>query len=328
MVKKKVVKKKKAIKGKRKAIKKSKKKLVKKKSSKKVAKKGKGKVRKVVKVKKKVIKGKKAVRGKKNVRKVIGKKVVKSDKGRPSDSPGEVSRRGKMERIPVGVPGFDSLISGGVEKNSTNLLVGGSGSGKTIFATQFMVDGMKKGEKCLYVTFEEKKEQFYANMLVFGWDLADYEKRGLFHFLEYSPIKVQTMLEEGGGAIESIILRHEITRMVVDSITSFALLFDDALAKREAALSLFGMIRNWNATALLTLEEEPTTAASVSSETLEFESDAIIILYFVRKGKKRERYVEVVKMRGTDHDKGIHPFEMGKGGVSVKKSSISGDLGR
>ena len=87
------------------------------------------------------------------------------------------------KRVSTGVPNFDRLIGKGFEKNSANLLVGGSGSGKTIFATQFLIDGVKKGEKCLYVTFEEKKEQFYSNMKNFGWDLEEYEKKGMFTFL-------------------------------------------------------------------------------------------------------------------------------------------------
>ena len=110
----------------------------------------------------------------------------------------------KIARVYTNIPNFDKLVNGGFEKNTTNLLVGGSGGGKTIFATQFLVEAMKKGEKCLYVTFEEKKAQFYSNMIHFGWDLQEFENRGLFTFLEYAPMKVKTMLEEGGGAIESI----------------------------------------------------------------------------------------------------------------------------
>src|SRR3989344_5161546 len=118
------------------------------------------------------------------------------------------------KRVPTGIPNFDELMEGGFERNSTNMIVGGSGSGKSIFAAQFLVEGMKHGEKCLYVTFEEKKEQFYKNMLEFGWDLEEYEKKKLFTFLEYTPVKVKTMLEEGGGAIETAIIRQGITRIV------------------------------------------------------------------------------------------------------------------
>lgn len=228
-------------------------------------------------------------------------------------------KKKKLIRVPLGIPNFDKLIQGGFEKNTTNLLVGGSGSGKTIFAAQFLVSGMKKGEKCLYVTFEEKKEQFYENMKEFGWDLEEYEKKGLFTFLEYTPIQVKTMLEEGGGSIESIILKKKIDRMVFDSITSFALLFEDELSKREAALALFGLIRGWNCTALLTLEEEPLARDKATSSALEFESDSIIILYFVRQRGERERYVEVMKMRGTKHSEKVYAFEIGKGGIIIKR---------
>ena len=177
---------------------------------------------------------------------------------------------GKVERVSTGIKNFDSLIEGGFEKNSTNLLVGSSGAGKSIFAMQFLIEGIKNGENCLYVTFEEKKEEFYNNMLDFGWNLAELEKQGKFIFLEYTPEKVKTMLEEGGGIVESIILTKKIKRIVIDSITSFELLFTEDIEKREAALELFNMLRKWECTSLLTYEEEPAGEKKLSSHTLEF----------------------------------------------------------
>ena len=111
----------------------------------------------------------------------------------------------------------------------------------------------------------------------------------------------------------------------MDSITSFELLFDDELEKREAALALFGMIRDWDATALLTLEEEPSAQEKISSRTLEFESDSITVLYFVREGKKpeRQRYLEVIKMRGTQHSHRVFAFDIAKKGIKINKSPVS-----
>ena len=236
----------------------------------------------------------------------------------------------KEERVPTGIGNYDRLIGGGFEKNSTNLIVGGSGIGKSIFATEFLVDGMKDGEKCLYVTFEETKEQFYHNMKDFGWDLEDYERRELFYFLEYAPAKVRTMLEEGGGEIERIILGKKISRIVIDSITSFALLFRDELSKRQAALTLFNMIRGWQCTSLLTLEEESTAAdaSKGTPKTLEFEVDSLTFLYFVRKKfrSKRERYIEVIKMRGTEHSRAIYQFHIREKGIFVEKKPASTSL--
>ena len=222
----------------------------------------------------------------------------------------------KIERISTGIKNFDKLIEGGFERNSTNLLVGGSGSGKTIFCVQFLLEGIKRGEKVLYITFEENKKDFYDNMRDFGWDLEKLEKEGKFIFLEYTPEKVKTMLEEGGGTTESIVLKEKISRIIIDSITSFELLFDDDLEMREAALSLFKLLGKWNCTSLLTYEENPVPDKK-SSRTLEFEADSITLLYFLRTGKQRKRYIEVSKMRGTKHSLEIFPFSIEKQGIVV-----------
>lgn len=230
------------------------------------------------------------------------------------------------ERVATGIKNFDSLIEGGFEKNSTNLVVGSSGSGKSIFAVQFLIEGMKKGETCLYITFEEGKKEFYSNMLDFGWDLAKYEKEEKFFFLTYTPEKVKAMLEEGGGTIESVVLTKQIKRIVIDSITSFELLFERELEKRESALSLFNMLSKWDCTSLLTYEGTPSPEKKVTSRVLDFESDAIILLYFVRGKKQRNRYLEVIKMRGTKHSLFIYPFTIEKTGITVSEKIYEGGI--
>jgi circadian clock protein KaiC len=227
------------------------------------------------------------------------------------------------KRIATGVAGLDSLIQGGFENRSTNLLIGSSGTGKSIFAMQFLKEGMDHGEKCLYVTFEERKEEVYANMLEFDWDLEAYEKKGLFLFLEYAPEKIRVMLEEGGGAIESLVVKNKITRIVIDSITSFELLFEKQLEKREAALSLFKMISAWGCTTLLTYEGDPLKE-STEHKALEFQSDSIILLYYLRSRSKRERYIEILKMRGTKHAENVYKFSIENKGIEVDKKPYEG----
>jgi circadian clock protein KaiC len=239
----------------------------------------------------------------------------------------KVKKKSKIrKKVSTGIPNFDKLIEGGFEENSTNLLVGSSGSGKSILAVQFLIEGIKKAERCLYITFEEKKDEFYSNMKEFGWDLKALEKKGSFTFLEYTPEKVQTMLEEGGGIIETIVLKKKIKRIVIDSITSFELLFEEDLKKREAALELFNMLRKWDCTSLLTYEGDPIRDKKATSRTLEFESDSIILLYFLRQKKERERLLEILKMRGTKHSTQIYPFSISKSGIVVSKSAYNGKL--
>lgn len=227
------------------------------------------------------------------------------------------------EKIPTGVSTFDKMCSGGFNKESVNLIVGGAGSGKTIFSVQFLYGGLERGEKCMYITFEEKRDEIYRNMLNLGFDLEKYEKAGKFIFIEYSPEKVKSMLEEGGGTLESLVYKEKINRLVIDSITSFTLLFESELSKREAALSLFDIIKRWKCTVLLTMEKELTKEELISGSesAMEFEVDSVILMFYLRLDGYRNRLIEILKMRGTKHSREIFPFEIGKGGIEISKKA-------
>lgn len=233
----------------------------------------------------------------------------------------------KLERVSTGIKNLDKITGGGFMKNSTNLIVGGSGNGKSIFSLQFLLEGVKRGESVLYITFEEKKDEFYSNMLGLGWDLEKYEKSGKFFFISYTPQKVRTMLEEGGGEIESIVLTQKIDRIAMDSVTAFVMLFKDQVAMREGTLALFSMLRSWTCTSLLIYERDPLIDEREKSRVLEFETDALIFLYYVREKEKRERYLEVYKMRGTDHSKSIYPYFIKTNrGIIVSSRPYQGSL--
>ena len=133
-----------------------------------------------------------------------------------------------IARISSGVKGLDKLTMGGYSAGSINLIAGGPGSGKTILAIQFLISGILNGENGIYITFEEKKEKVFQIMKdSFGWDLEKYEKEKKFIFLEYTPEQVKRVLVEGGGLIDNIIVKRKIKRIVIDSITSFCLLYED-----------------------------------------------------------------------------------------------------
>jgi circadian clock protein KaiC len=256
----------------------------------------------------------------------VKKDIIKLKESKSERTTKIKDNKPERTRVTSGINNFDSMIEGGFPRYSTNLLMGSSGSGKSIFAIQFLIEGMKKGEKCLYITFEEEKEVFYLNMLKFGWDLAKFEKEKKFFFLQYTPEKVKTMLEEGGGAIENIVLSEQIQRIVIDSITSFELLFDKELEKRESALALFNIIRKWSCTSLLTYEDTPSNEAKSSPMTMEFEADSTILLYFIRGKSKRNRFLEILKMRGTKHSLSVHPFEITSLGIVVSSDNYEGPL--
>lgn len=258
-------------------------------------------------------------------KKIISKKTEKRGIKRNT----KVTQHGCLkERVPSGIKNLDKIIEGGFKKNSTNLVVGGSGNGKSIFAIQFLIDGIKRGENVLYISFEEKKKSFYTNMLGLGWDLDKYEKSGKFFFLSYTSEKVRTMLEEGGGDIETIVLNKGIQRIAMDSITTFVMLFSRNAEMRERTLSLFSLLRSWACTSLLVYERDPLIDKKQSSRILEFEADSVIFLYFTRLKKERKRFLEVYKMRGTNHSTSIFPYSIrGKTGIDVSLKPYGGKLG-
>ncbi len=228
----------------------------------------------------------------------------------------------KEERVPTGMENFDMLVGGGLLRDSINLVAGGAGSGKTIFAIQYLVNGIEKyNEPGMYITFEERKQRLYKDMLEFGWDLAKYEKEGMFVFLKYQPAQVKKVLVEGGGVIDTIINESNIKRLAIDSISSFTLLYADTLEKKQAALALFELISKWDITAVLTSEDitpdEDTIIAS-----LEFEVDGIILLYHLKKKGRRIRAIEILKMRGTHHSERTLQLSITPNGVKIENEIV------
>ncbi len=236
----------------------------------------------------------------------------------PTTTKGIIKKRG---RIKTGINGLDPLIQGGLKDKSITLVAGDAGSGKTIFAMQFLMEGLKKGDTCLYITFEEKKEKLYDDISVFNWDFKKYEDQKKFFYLEYSPEQVKSLIEEGGGTVDQLITKHKITRLVIDSVTSFSLLYKDELSRKEAGLALFELINKWGCTAMLTSQAESKKYELINS-SLEFEADSIILLYHYKEKGKRIRAIEILKMRGTKHTDNTMKIEISNSGFSVKASQI------
>jgi circadian clock protein KaiC len=227
----------------------------------------------------------------------------------------------KDQRLPTGIPGFDKVIEGGFKKGSINLVCGGPGAGKTTMAIQFLAEGFKHGEPGIYITFEEKKDKLYEDMKEIGWDLEKFEQDGLFRFLEYTPEQIKRVLVEGGGTIDVVITQMKAKRLVIDSITSFSMLFQDELAQKESSLALFGLINRWGCTALLTSQAIQVSQEDVASQ-LQFEVDGIIILYHFKRKGIRYRAIEVLKMRGTKTPEETYKVSIDERGLSVDSTKI------
>ena len=96
------------------------------------------------------------------------------------ESPTENQDVAGLHKTPTGIEGFDSITGGGLPRNRTTLLLGGPGSGKTVFALQTLVNGARQfGEPGIFVAFEENSRQILINAASFGWKLPELEKKHL-----------------------------------------------------------------------------------------------------------------------------------------------------
>jgi len=229
----------------------------------------------------------------------------------------EKTPREKIERVPTGIPGFDDLVCGGFERNSVNILKGGPGTGKTTFALQYLFNGcVKYKEPSLFVSFEESKDSVYSTAELFGWDLEKLEKSGYFTFLAYRPLEIMKMLTEGGGMLESSIEEIGARRVVIDSLTSFSILFKSSYERDEQHLNLIQSLKSWNCTALVT-EEKGVEVAMLEESRASFLCDSLIHMYYIRKEAMKYRAIEVVKMRRTKHSEKISVLKIEEDGVAI-----------
>ena len=223
------------------------------------------------------------------------------------------------ERTRTGIPGLDSLIEGGFIKGSVVSVCGDSGTGKTIMGLQFLYEGSSEyGEPGLYISFDEHKRSMFRNMHRFGWDLAQLEKDKKLLVIEYPPYEVDHFASQE-SAIHDLIDRLGVERMVIDSITPIALLYEGVQKRRQGLLRLIERIRNWDVTTMLISESvgDVLLGAPRSRYGIEFLSEGLIYLYNIRRKNYRERALEVIKMRGVAHENKVCPMKITKKGMEV-----------
>ncbi len=226
-----------------------------------------------------------------------------------------------LPKVPTGIPGLDAVIGGGYTKNSLVTLSGATGSGRTTFAVQFLVNGFRQNtEPGLYLSFDEPKFSIFANMSSYDWDLPEMERSKQVVFIEYPHHELGNFLEQESALLE-LIDTLGVERVVFDSITPLAMLSEGDQRRRDL-LKLVNVIRRWGTTTLILAEDLTPSDPNVprSNVGIEALTDGFIHLGMTREGAKRVRTLEVVKMRGSAHEHLIHPCEIGANGFGLLRN--------
>ena len=226
-----------------------------------------------------------------------------------------------VEKIPSGIPGLDEVLNGGIEKGWSYLIKGGPGSGKTIFGLQFLMEGAKKGEKVVYISFDEIKEEVERQAKNFRWDLSK------IHFVD----KVSEMdilssdllfldyesLAEIHSIINSIIEIKELKdadRVFIDGIGIIRDIVKDPAIYRRIMASIINYFNRNNITTIIA--EEFVTG--IGKEITSYLTSGEIILDKVkRKDGEILRMIDVIKFRSENVHLGKHYFEITPKGIVV-----------
>ena len=223
------------------------------------------------------------------------------------------------ERISSGNALLDKMVMGGLFRGSSSLIVGSSGTGKSLLSMQFVAEGLKKGEACLYAGFEESREQIIRNAQNTGCDFEDYEKKGLLSMRCVYP--GEKFLEEHLVDIKNIVENKKIKRVVVDSLSAISSSFENEKFRRFSK-TLNGYLKKQEATTFFTAAAESFIggAAGLTETHLSTMTDNIIVLRYTEVDGTLKHILNVVKVRGSAHSKGLREYNITSKGIIIGQS--------
>ncbi len=237
-----------------------------------------------------------------------------------------------ISKLPTGIPGLDLITNGGIPEGRVTLVSGTAGGGKTVFAAQFIAAGIEeKHEGGVFVTFEESPADIRRNMKSLGWDIAAWEAAGTWAFVDASPDPAFTPLVTGPfdfGAllarVENAVRRVKARRVSLDSIDAIFTAYNDPVTVRRELFRLAAGLKAMGITAIMTAERTMEYGDIARHGVEEFVADNVMILRNVLEDEKRRRTIEVLKFRGTSHQKGEWPFTIisGSGIVVIPLSAL------
>lgn len=227
-----------------------------------------------------------------------------------------------LDKAPTGINGLDEITYGGLPKGRTTLVAGGAGSGKTIFAMEFLLRGaVQYNEPGVFVAFEENPRELAENFLSMGYDLDDLVRRKKIA-IEHIAIERSQIEETGEYDLEALFIRLAYAaqsigakRMVLDTIeVLFSGLKNTAVLRAELR-RLFRWVKNKGLTGVVTGERGDHSLTRHGLE--EYVADCVILLDHRVIEQISTRRLRVLKYRGTTHGTDEFPFIIDENGISV-----------
>jgi len=227
-----------------------------------------------------------------------------------------------VELTRTGIEGLDEILNGGVVKDSTTLVSGNPGAGKSVLGLQYIYNGVELfDEKGIYLSFEENAEDLRESAQSLGFenwethvengDIQVYDKQVLLRENDFSS-SLELLLSDLG--------EENCERLVLDSLTMFQLFFDDEREERTYLLKFIDILSDNGLTTLMT-NEQATMFPDTDIGLANFLTDGNIFLLQTPTESGVNRYVWVAKMRKKSIDTDIFPMEVAEGGITVHQNA-------
>jgi circadian clock protein KaiC len=234
---------------------------------------------------------------------------------------GLTGRRAKeraRRRLSSGVSGLDALIGGGIPEGDSLLVAGPSGTGKSVFATQFIAEGLRQGEPGIIVVFEERPDEYAARATSLGMDFETPQREGKLSIIYLRPLDLS--VDETMREVLDKVAQTGAKRVVIDSLAGFEMALAPSFRTdfRESLYRMIGALTRTGVTIVSTVEVVETfTELALSPYSISFLSDDIVRLRYVEIDGQLRKVLMVVKMRAGDHSKDICEYEIAANGLRV-----------
>ena len=224
----------------------------------------------------------------------------------------------RRRRLSTGIAELDKMLGGGILQGDSVLIAGPSGTGKSAIATQFLAEGLRRGEAGIATIFEERPQAYTARAREIGLDLATPQKSGKLEMLYLRPLDLS--VDETMQEVLDAVKRTGAKRLVIDSLVGFEMALAPGFREdfRESLYRMIVALTGAGVTILTTIEIEDTfTSFEFSHYTISFLTDDIIRMRFVEIDGQLRKIIAVIKMRGGNHSKDIREYVITDKGLVV-----------
>ncbi len=229
-----------------------------------------------------------------------------------------LTQRSSNVRVSSGVAALDEMCGGGFFKDSIILATGATGTGKTLLVSTFLETGCKQGERSILFAYEESRAQLSRNAFSWGIDFEDLERKGLLKIICTYP--ESTGLEDHLQIIKSQIAHFKPSRIAIDSLSALARGVSNN-AFRQFVIGVTGYAKQEEITGFFTNTTDQFMGShSITDSHISTITDTILMLQYVEIRGEMSRAINVFKMRGSWHDKGIREYNITADGPDIKDS--------